>query len=322
MTTTSPREAWVDTFLRASAETADARLVADQFIAAGWRPPLPAAQVEIDDEADAWYVRVLDVAVHHTTESAPVNLDWTRDGTLIGVELLGRGEVPRPARCGCADAERLYDELEQAYVSACTERDALSLLLRGMARKLVATRGQARLQAALSLEINQGWVAYRERTKARRRQFLDDIATLTGERDTLEKILSKERSRVAAALALIDGGTSAGPHFLSPDQTRAVRAALVGDQPPAEATLECPHCRSLIRATSGAITQLDVDTHLAACQPARQFARECATAALSGVALRDVEEADDASEPDALPLADRARMWLDGQADDAAGDLP
>jgi hypothetical protein len=29
------------------------------------------------------------VDVDHTTESAPVNLDWTRDGQLIGVELLG-----------------------------------------------------------------------------------------------------------------------------------------------------------------------------------------------------------------------------------------
>lgn len=55
MTTTSPREAWVDTFLRASAETSDARLVADQFIAAGWRPPLPDSETEPDSwEAGAY----------------------------------------------------------------------------------------------------------------------------------------------------------------------------------------------------------------------------------------------------------------------------
>jgi hypothetical protein len=46
MTTTSPRDAWIDTFLRASAETADARLVADQFLAAGWRPPLPDSETQ------------------------------------------------------------------------------------------------------------------------------------------------------------------------------------------------------------------------------------------------------------------------------------
>lgn len=116
MTTTSPREAWVDTFLRASAETSDARLVADQFIAAGWRPPVPAAQVEIDEEADAWYVRVLDVDVHHTTESAPVNLDWTRDGQLIGVELLGPlKHTPSPlpeTEKAAAELRRLADQLD------------------------------------------------------------------------------------------------------------------------------------------------------------------------------------------------------------------
>lgn len=94
----------------------------DAVLAAGWRPPqpdsdsagcpcghfgtcdhnldqpapLPAASVEHDAEADAWYVRILDDDVHHTTESAPVNLDWTRDGTLIGVELLGPLRRDRP----------------------------------------------------------------------------------------------------------------------------------------------------------------------------------------------------------------------------------
>lgn len=48
---------------------------------------------ETDHAVDAWYVRVLDEDVHHTTEESTVNTDWTRDGRLIGVELLP--EVPR-----------------------------------------------------------------------------------------------------------------------------------------------------------------------------------------------------------------------------------
>jgi hypothetical protein len=188
------------------------------------------------------------------------------------------------------------------------ERDALSLLLRGMARKLVATRGQARLQAALSLEINQGWVAYRERTKVRRRKFLDDIATLTGERDTLERILSKERRKVDGALALIAAGTSAGPHFLSPDATRAVR---VGDQQPRpglthvlawlnrkveqiEAEGDIDHDPK----TDGqhyAYVQAHAAVGLAITHPDRWMNEVWPP--LSGVALRDVEEADDAAEP-------------------------
>jgi uncharacterized protein YuzE len=46
--------------------------------------------LEIDDFAGAWYLRVLDEDVHHTSEHhEPVNIDWTRDGRLVGVEVLG-----------------------------------------------------------------------------------------------------------------------------------------------------------------------------------------------------------------------------------------
>lgn len=59
-------------------------------------PSARASSVEADGEHGMWYVNVLDdEPVHHTTEGAPVTLDWTRDGNLIGIELLGPGgEVP------------------------------------------------------------------------------------------------------------------------------------------------------------------------------------------------------------------------------------
>jgi hypothetical protein len=61
-----------------------------------WRPvPAEAADstpkpvLEVDGEAGAWYVRLLDEDVARTTEQpGPVNVDWTRDGRMVGVELL------------------------------------------------------------------------------------------------------------------------------------------------------------------------------------------------------------------------------------------
>lgn len=54
---------------------------------------LRAMGVEIDREiAGAWYVQILDDQVHHTTEGVPVNIDWTRDGRMVGVELLSGEE--------------------------------------------------------------------------------------------------------------------------------------------------------------------------------------------------------------------------------------
>jgi len=53
-----------------------------------------ATSVEADAERGMWYVHVLDEPVHHTTEAA-VNLDWTGDGNLIGIEMIDEdGELP------------------------------------------------------------------------------------------------------------------------------------------------------------------------------------------------------------------------------------
>lgn len=49
---------------------------------------LRAKTAEHDPVAGAWYLQVLDEDVHHTTEGMPVNIDWTRDGSMVGVELL------------------------------------------------------------------------------------------------------------------------------------------------------------------------------------------------------------------------------------------
>jgi hypothetical protein len=170
------------------------------------------------------------------------------------------------------------------------QRDRLSLLLRGMARKLVNYRKW--------MSGDDVPVVHRLRREAEERQArVAELEASVGHHATMRGDAAAQRemlkTRIDAALMVCDeypAGWNAPT--LAHDR---LRAALVGDQPPAEATLECPHCRSLIRAASGAVTQLDVDTHLAVCGPARQFARECATSALSGVALRDVEEAGDAA---------------------------
>lgn len=48
---------------------------------------------EHDEEANAWYVQVSDKDVDHTTEVI-ANIDWTREGELVGIELLpGVGEA-------------------------------------------------------------------------------------------------------------------------------------------------------------------------------------------------------------------------------------
>lgn len=61
-----------------------------------------SAALEVDDEAGAWYVRLLDEDVAQTVEMVgPNHLDFTRDGRLIGVEILppdSARPVTRPAR--------------------------------------------------------------------------------------------------------------------------------------------------------------------------------------------------------------------------------
>lgn len=60
-----------------------------------WRLRLPALPkrvvlLEADDVAEACYLQVLDEDVHRTT-AEDVNVDWTADGRIVGVEVL-RGE--------------------------------------------------------------------------------------------------------------------------------------------------------------------------------------------------------------------------------------
>lgn len=82
--------------------------LADALLNEGWRPPqtsLRAKELEVDGEAGAWYVRILDEDVHHTTEGAPVNIDWTRDGTMIGVEILGSTDKEPEWEWGCGPVD-------------------------------------------------------------------------------------------------------------------------------------------------------------------------------------------------------------------------
>lgn len=58
-----------------------------------WRLRIPATALravllENDDVAGAWYLRVLDEDVHRTTEADNTYIDWTKDGRLVGVEIL------------------------------------------------------------------------------------------------------------------------------------------------------------------------------------------------------------------------------------------
>jgi hypothetical protein len=52
-------------------------------------PSARASSVEFDEEYGMRYVTVLDEPVHRTTSETSVNVDWSRDGNLVGVELLG-----------------------------------------------------------------------------------------------------------------------------------------------------------------------------------------------------------------------------------------
>lgn len=61
--------------------------------------PAQAPALEVDGEAGAWYVRLLDEPVARTTEQpGPVNVDWTADGRMVGVEVLSAVDAPAQAR--------------------------------------------------------------------------------------------------------------------------------------------------------------------------------------------------------------------------------
>jgi hypothetical protein len=53
-----------------------------------------AGILHVGGEAGPWYVGILDEDVDHTTEGAPVNIDWTGDGRMVGVEILGSSPLP------------------------------------------------------------------------------------------------------------------------------------------------------------------------------------------------------------------------------------
>jgi hypothetical protein len=57
------------------------------------------------------------------------------------------------------------------------------------------------------------------------------VEGLVGQVNTLGDAADERQARIDAALQLIHVFTATGPHFLSPDEIREVRAALVGDQP-------------------------------------------------------------------------------------------
>jgi len=59
-----------------------------------------------DEEANAWYVSISDHDVDHTTEVI-ANLAWTRDGTLVGIELLPDAKPKPPKEEHLSDKELL-----------------------------------------------------------------------------------------------------------------------------------------------------------------------------------------------------------------------
>ncbi len=65
-------------------------------------------RLEVDDEAGPWYIRLLDEPVARTTEQHTVHVDWTRDGRMIGVEILA-GESGCDGGPGCSAATHLPD---------------------------------------------------------------------------------------------------------------------------------------------------------------------------------------------------------------------
>jgi len=76
-----------------SPDPCDLGVLADRFLER-WQPTtseedlVGALHVGGEFGEGPWYVRILADDVHHTTENAPANLDWTRNGQLVGIELL------------------------------------------------------------------------------------------------------------------------------------------------------------------------------------------------------------------------------------------
>lgn len=173
----------------------------------------PRAAAGHDTEADAWYIRVLDERVHHTTEHAPANLDWTRDGRLIGVELLGPLRREQLAHDGW-------------YPAAMREHDRANAA--ELDRSAAARRAASWWEAAKTL--NRWGTAHREAHRA----ALVEITNLTAVRGELAHQRDDHHARADAAEAKlrqvreviaedaetrtrfnVDTSTSYGPRFLN-----------------------------------------------------------------------------------------------------------
>lgn len=82
--------------MKLRAELGEARKTADWWFKIAQNTARRTA-LEVDGEDDAWYIQLLDEPVARTTEQrGPVNVDWTRDGRMVGVEIL-------PAQAGTGD---------------------------------------------------------------------------------------------------------------------------------------------------------------------------------------------------------------------------
>lgn len=125
-----------------------------------------------------------------------------------------------------------------------------------------------------------------ERIEVLHREWED----VTVERDALQ-------ARIATALERIAEATSTGPYCLSPDETRTVRTALQGDQPtePEVEGITLPDGTHPPR-------RMIADSR---CRHGRfpLYCPECPGLGKPGP-----------HDDDVLPLADRARMWVEGQS--------
>lgn len=221
----------------------------------------PRAAAEHDTEADAWYVRVLDEPVHHTTESAPANLDWTRDGRLIGVELLGPLRREQAAPDGW-------------YPAAMREHDRANAA--ELDRSAAARRAASWWEAAKTL--NRWGTAHRELHRA----ALVEITNLTAVRDELAHQRDDHRARADAAEAKLAAFMAANIETLRAldlslaegdearaklDQVRAeIRAVL--DRGPSDAFAALVHIRAIVDrepATRCVNDDTDGDGDCAAC---------------------------------------------------------
>lgn len=98
--------------------------------------------------------------------------------------------------------DELIEKAGQQIVDAYEAYAPVPAVLRSEATNIARALADAGLihDHGMCLEINQGWVDYRERTKARRREFLNTIAKLTRERVALRAQLEARRDQLESGL--------------------------------------------------------------------------------------------------------------------------